>query len=293
MNRSRLPPSLSAALPLLAGLIVLAVTVSLGNWQVRRAQQKMNLQAVLDDAAQRPPVALAAGARVAALQTPGDPGIAGRNDGGRKVGSLNEDAAGFSSGQRVLLAGEWLMSASIFLDNRTHAGLAGYHVLTPLRLADGSGVVLVNRGWVATGADRAVLPAVPAESGSIAVQGRLQIPEVDPFTLAKPGQEALGSFWQRLDVARVAAQPAVALPVCAAEGAPACLASWIILQTSDSADGLVRDWPLPAAGVDRHRAYAFQWYALAALAAALTAGHAWRLFSRRLHEHRNPRLVGR
>ena len=27
-----------------------------------------------------------------------------------------------------------------------------------------------------------------------------------------------------------------------------------------------RDWPLPSAGVDKHRGYAFQWYALAATA---------------------------
>jgi cytochrome oxidase assembly protein ShyY1 len=37
-------------------------------------------------------------------------------------------------------------------------------------------------------------------------------------------------------------------------------------QTSDTQDGLVRDWPLPSAGVERHRGYAFQWYGLAATA---------------------------
>jgi surfeit locus 1 family protein len=28
----------------------------------------------------------------------------------------------------------------------------------------------------------------------------------------------------------------------------------------------VRDWPAPALGVERHKGYAFQWYALAAMA---------------------------
>jgi surfeit locus 1 family protein len=32
------------------------------------------------------------------------------------------------------------------------------------------------------------------------------------------------------------------------------------------ADLMARDWPLPEAGIDKHRGYAFQWYALAALA---------------------------
>ena len=37
---------------------------------------------------------------------------------------------------------------------------------------------------------------------------------------------------------------------------------FIIEQTGDARDGLVRDWPQPDTGADKHRAYAFQWYAL-------------------------------
>ena len=44
------------------------------------------------------------------------------------------------------------------------------------------------------------------------------------------------------------------------------LQTFIIEQTNDSGDTLVRDWPLPSTGVDKHRGYAFQWYALAATA---------------------------
>ena len=40
----------------------------------------------------------------------------------------------------------------------------------------------------------------------------------------------------------------------------------IIEQTNDTNDQLVRDWPRPSFGVDKHRGYAFQWYALAATA---------------------------
>jgi surfeit locus 1 family protein len=41
---------------------------------------------------------------------------------------------------------------------------------------------------------------------------------------------------------------------------------FIVEQTSDSNDGLVRAWPLPSQGIDRHLGYAFQWFALAATA---------------------------
>ena len=41
-------------------------------------------------------------------------------------------------------------------------------------------------------------------------------------------------------------------------------------------DGLRREWPQPASGVDKHRGYAFQWYALAALICALAAYFGWK-----------------
>jgi len=111
------------------------------------------------------------------------------------------------------------------------------------------------------------------------------------------GQDAGGRRWQVLDPARLGRQPGIGLPPCT--GAPAeaagagCVAPWIVLQTSAAADGLVRDWPLPAAGIERHRGYAFQWYALAALAAVLTAGHVRRLILRRRHEQPDSRRAGR
>jgi cytochrome oxidase assembly protein ShyY1 len=34
-------------------------------------------------------------------------------------------------------------------------------------------------------------------------------------------------------------------------------------------DGLVRDWPAPEAGAEKHDAYALQWYSLAVLSVVL------------------------
>lgn len=41
---------------------------------------------------------------------------------------------------------------------------------------------------------------------------------------------------------------------------------FVLEQTSDMQDGLVRDWPRPSLGVEKHQGYAFQWYALAVMA---------------------------
>jgi cytochrome oxidase assembly protein ShyY1 len=234
-------------LPLAAGLAAVLLTVQLGNWQLRRAQEKAAQQAQLDALTARPAVALRA------------------------------DAVGPPEWLPLRLEGHWLEEGTIYLDNRTHGGRAGYHVFSPFVLADGSGSVLVNRGWIAAGTDRNRLPAAPAAAGRQTVEGLLRTPEAAPFTLAT--EAAVGRRWQVLDLAAYRERSGLAL------------ASWTLQQSPGDADGLVRDWPRPDAGIDRHRGYAFQWYALAALAGGLGAWQAWRLFSRRSHEQCKSRLV--
>jgi cytochrome oxidase assembly protein ShyY1 len=38
------------------------------------------------------------------------------------------------------------------------------------------------------------------------------------------------------------------------------------VDAGNAGDGLVRDWPAPSLGIERHRGYAVQWYALALMA---------------------------
>ena len=41
-------------------------------------------------------------------------------------------------------------------------------------------------------------------------------------------------------------------------------------------DGLIREWPRPDAGIEKHQSYALQWYSLAALAVVLAAVFSFR-----------------
>ncbi|MDB5800768.1 MAG: hypothetical protein JWL63_1707 [Rhodocyclales bacterium] len=222
--------SLRRLIPFVAGVLMCALCVRLGFWQVHRAEFKAERQAHLD----------AAG--VPATQT---------------------SSAALEEWQRVSLGGTWIAAQTVFLDNRVHAQQTGYHVLTPLRLGDGS-VVIVNRGWVAAGLRREVLPTIPTPAEPVKIAGLLLRPDLKSFRL-DDGKEA-GQVWQRADPQHFAAR--LNVPV----------APLLLFQESASPDGLQRDWPRPDLGVSMHKAYALQWFVFAIVALGLTGFFGWRQF---------------
>lgn len=154
--------------------------------------------------------------------------------------------------KHVAAQGRFEDQYTVFLDNKLRRGRPGYEVLTPLRL---NGVhVLVNRGWVAAGRTRADLPHVPVPPGEVRVEG-LALERL-PHALAA-GPSAPGKVRQNLDLGSFANETKLRLqPI-------------VIEQHSPAADGLLRDWPRPDAGVEKHESYALQWYSLAALSVIL------------------------
>ena len=208
--------------PTLAALFFFVLTYSLGNWQSDRADEKRALQARYDAAATEAPI---------------------------HVGSerLDRDSVLY---RRLEAEGVFDDAHTILIDNRVLNGVAGYHVLTPLRVNGGGPALLVNRGWVATGRSRADVPQPPTPTGRVKLEGMA----VDPHTryVELGSAEAAGRVWQNLDVERYAAVTGLNLqPV-------------LLQQTSTLPDGLQRSWPRPDSGVDTHVSYAFQWYSLAA-----------------------------
>lgn len=143
---------------------------------------------------------------------------------------------------------------TVLLDNKTHRGRPGYHVVQALRLRDGRHV-LVDRGWIAMGASRESLPAVRTPAGEVSVQGV----RLARFARAyePPGARATGPVRQNLTVEEFAAWSGLALE------------PWVLEQRSALEDGLVREYPSADLAVAKHENYALQWYSLAALSLAL------------------------
>lgn len=220
-----------------AALTLAALTARLGAWQLDRAAQKERLQTAIDTR--------------------------------RDLPALSTEALALSPGQaeaqhhrRIELRGRWLPQHTVYLENRQMRGRPGFFVLTPLELFDRS-VVVVQRGWLPRDpADRTrVLAALPPE-GEVVLSGRIAPP---PARLYEFEGGASGVIRQNLDFAGYASEIGLRLrPLSVLE-----LASSVAVPATDSGDGLVRDWPAPAADVHKHYGYAFQWFSLSALTVIL------------------------
>lgn len=221
------------AIPTLAVIVAALAFSALGNWQLDRAQEKRALAADF-----------------------------ARQDAARDVRSVAADGPRYP---RVFARGQYDAGRQFLLDNRIHAGRAGVHVLTPMRLGDGS-TVLVNRGWQPFGATRADLPDVAVSDGLRTIHGRLD-------RLPRPSIELEGvpaTGWPRLTqyptIDRLSAEMGRELQ------------DGMILLDPDEPDGFVREWAVPGSGPDRNLGYAVQWFAFAALAVAI-----WIVLSFRRH----------
>ena len=212
-----------------AALLAVMLTLALGRWQLSRAAQKEAWQAGVAAKAALPPLGTQAFAALA------DP--------------LSEQY------RSVTLRGSWIGQRSVFLDNRQMNDKPGLHVLTPFRLEGSAGVVLVQRGWVARNfIDRTRLPQIETPAGVREIQGRIAAAPAKLYELGGPGT---GSIRQNVDLRAFGAESGLTLMAVSVQ------------QTGAASEGLLREWPVAGAGVEKHYGYAFQWFALSALIASL------------------------
>jgi surfeit locus 1 family protein len=207
-------------------VILLPVLVSLGFWQLDRAEQKRAIQAEYD---------------------------ARSRDERVEIGSQLQQADGLRF-YRVIAQGTYQPQYQLLIDNRIQDGRVGYFVITPLRIGSSRTVVLVNRGWVPMGETRDDLPKTNAPSGMLEITGVATVPSDKVFMFTEPpapkGKWQL--VWQHMDMKRFAAAvPFSVQPVV------------ILLDPDSPAGGFVRRWTRLDAGIAVHKGYAFQWFILA------------------------------
>jgi len=231
VNRARV------VVAIVSGLAAFALTLVLGNWQSRRAEYKIALQAQWDAAQRNTPVVI--------------------------NGKTQLDLSAHEP-IRVSLTGRFQHRYSVWLDNRQSNGRPGFFVVTPFETD--AGTVLVNRGWTARDAlDRLRLPSIGEPADTVSIEGMALAQLQRSLQLGADAEAKQWPLvWQNLDFESY--ERASGLRVV----------RFVVQQTSPLDDGLVRDWPAPNLGVDKHRAYALQWYSLALLIAVLALFFGWR-----------------
>jgi surfeit locus 1 family protein len=179
--------------------------------------------------------------------------VAGIALGQWQSGRAAEKRAAGAAIERVSVRGDFDTRHTVLLDNKVRHKQAGYEVLTPLKIAGTEDHVLVNRGWIAAARTREQLPEIRTPAGTVALEGIAQ--ERLPRVLVHG--ESRGKVRQTLDLQEFARETGLRLR------------PRLIEQHSSLDDGLLREWPRPGLGVEKHESYALQWYSLAALACAL------------------------
>lgn len=208
---------------LVLGIAAALLFTRLGVWQLDRLHQRRVHNALLAQRVAAPPLDLTSGAAVAGVPPE----------------SLQY--------RRVRAAGAFDFSRELVDGEKSYRGAPGVHLLTPLRVANGT-AILVDRGWAFAADARSVDEPALAEAESTVVEGLLVVPA---------GRRAV-----RPDTLRLG-YPLLPL-VLRRTAAPDSLPSGLAIPE------------LPALNEGPHLSYALQWFSFAAIALVGGALLTWR-----------------
>jgi surfeit locus 1 family protein len=218
----------------LSALVVIGIGCSAGIWQLNRAEQKIRLGESLASKLAMPVL----------------------------NANTSDLSLEFATERRITARGGFLKEEAVWLENRprpipegiSNAAQAGFYLMMPLMLEGQKKVLWINRGWAPrNNLNRVELPIISTPDTTVVIDG---------VGFPHPGRVyELGRQTEAVSKPRIEQNFDL--------NKEAKLHQWeqlpFILRESSSSksDGLVRNWPLPTNGVDRHYAYAFQWFALA------------------------------
>lgn len=120
-----------------------AAGIALGNWQMRRADERRAAEERFQAALRAPALQLLPG----------------------------PEAAADVIGKRVAATGEFVTAHTVLLEHKIRHGRLGYEVVTPLRLRGSRLHVAVNRGWTPAEPSPGALPEIRTPAGERHIEG--------------------------------------------------------------------------------------------------------------------------
>jgi len=231
-------------IPTLATIILVPLLASLGLWQLDRADQKREIdKGVMQAQAME---ALDLNTYV-------------------KKGNIKEASFSKDFYRTASLSGHYDTDHQYLLDNRTYKGQAGYHVLTPFLLDDTNQSVLINRGWITYQGTRENIPDITISKNTISIEGVMKkqgraivlnnANNIEKLETSYPKliqSIQLSKLSKDLTIKNTVEKNGELLPII------------IELDKADET-GFIRDWQPYYGSIDKHNAYALQWFAFSGI----------------------------
>ena len=218
-----------ALVPSLAFLVVFPMLISLGVWQLNRAEEKRGIERGVAEAIAKPPLVL--------------------ND-------ANLDSLTSETYRPVRILGQFDSDRQYLWDNKTYKGRSGYQVLTPFLLEGVEQVVMVNRGWIPILGRRDQFPDITVLEKVLSIEGVMKNPS-NAIQLAERVEEDKINYPSIIQ----AFEPRVMAAQLGVEVLP------IMVELSVNAEhGYVREWQPYYGKIGKHIGYAVQWFIMAFIA---------------------------
>jgi len=142
-------------------IIFAVLFFSLGIWQIERGQAKTQIMSEFENKLTKDPI------------------------------YLNAESKKWD---RVSVSGKWENKKQLLIDNVIHQGIAGYKVLTPLRINETNKLILIDRGWIKQNKFRDQLPDIQIPEDFESVIGTLEQPELGLVL----SDELISNNWPRI-----------------------------------------------------------------------------------------------
>jgi len=219
----------------LIAAVVFAILISLGGWQLSRAEQKAQTEQALNEN-----LALSELEIITPVGTDGQYRF-----------------------RHVSLKGRFETQHQYLLDNRIEKGRPGFLVITPFRYANDKAVILVNRGWLPLGKTRQDLPDIRVSGSQRVIRGILaDLPgKLPSFGIGPPVNS--GS-WPRVvrdvEIEQIGLDLGYTMP------------PYLLQLGQDDSSAYTQNWRAIASSPEKNRSYAIQWFSMALVVLILFIG---------------------
>ena len=215
--------------PAVATIIVLPILMSLGFWQLDRAEIKQKTLEVFNQRVQQ------------------SPRLITNNDKPAEIGADNLQYTQLES------KGHYDTQHSYLIDNRVHQSQVGFYVISPFIVENSNHVLLVNRGWIKAKRYRHDLPEFSTPTSLRVLKGMAYLPSKNFFAVDNVKIEDSNKpvILQNVDF----------------EGISSVLNKkvypFVLRLAPEEPSGFVREWQIVTSPPEKSQSYAAQWFTMA------------------------------